>query len=228
MAARDLITSTQATAFAPPTASVDATQLATCITAASMAFEGMCGRRISKATYTAALHSGDRSNHGQLYLADPATGLRTGDILQVTALTEDGTSLAAGTVVSGWGTGVSSSTKVIVDRYTGVASRIYYSSGSVYGTAWAAGVANISFSYTAGYMPDPGGTPGTYDLAMPSDITQAVCELTWLLYREGFRSGIQSLSGVGASSQFTRDLSPFANTTIQAWVFDTYIRTLGP
>jgi hypothetical protein len=74
--------------------------------------------------------------------------------------------------------------------------------------SWARGVQNIQVSYTAGYA------------TLPESIKAVAKELAWLIYQQGRKTGLDSLSESGASRKLISALSWGAQLTInQAQVY---------
>ncbi len=210
MAARDITDLSTVKGAQQSTTGVDDVALAKCLTAASRAIDVRTGRRFKSASYN-QWHSGTRAaryenesesvDRAVLWLADPETRLTTLPVSAVTSVSENGTAL---TVVRLQQSSVlpTSGELAVVDDAQGTIIR---ASAATYGftpKAWQCGVANIRVVCTAGYDHDV-ATPN-----MPEEIAQACAELTWLLYQEGRRTGVEQMAAAGMDVRFIRFLPP--------------------
>lgn len=217
MAARDITDLSTIKGAQQSTTGADDVALQKCLTAASRAIEIRTGRRLKSASYN-QWHSGDRAvryqnesqcvDRAMLFLADPETRLATLPVSAVTSVTENGTAL---TVVrlQQVSTLPTSGELAVVDDAQG---RIIRASAATYGftpKAWQSGIANIRVVCTAGYDHDA-SNPN-----MPDEIVQVCAELTWLMYQEGRRTGVEQMAAAGMDVRFIRFLPPNSKTTLQ-------------
>lgn len=209
MSGRAITNTATVQAWAPITAS-NATVLLRCIDGASELLENWCGRRFRTAAYT-AYHSGGKARDGyqSLWLADPATGLATPNVTAVTSVTEDGSTLS----VVVMGTAVTAGTQGMCIARTGEVIRGSVSSNLFSKTAWSVGDANVYVSYTAGFS----SASDTTTYTMPMDIEHACIELSWLLYRESQRVGMDNLQVGGRSAGLRGRISPQVEDAIAQW-----------
>jgi hypothetical protein len=86
----------------------------------------------------------------------------------------------------------------IVDDRNGTIVRAEGTNAGFTAKAWERGSANIRIVCSAGYT----------DETMPQEIVRACCELAWLMYGEGRRSGLEQMAAAGMDVRFVRFLSP--------------------
>jgi hypothetical protein len=215
MGARAITDLDSVMSWAPSTQGVDDAVLERSLDSASALIEQYCGRRFTSADYNAR-HSGSLA-YGcyseRLALSDPDNGLATPNVTEITVLTEEGAVLATATL----------GTNTIVDGeyalYGAAGSTLYrgtVASNLVSFGPWYSGDGNILISYTAGYD----------STTMPAEIVQACIELTWLIYREGSRSGMSSRNASTGSASFARELSPAAQAALSFHIIEPMPRTL--
>lgn len=194
------------------------TVLQRCIDAASEIMERWCGRRFTSTAYANAYHSGSLARGCSLWLTDPATGLATPNVTAVTAIVEDGTTLS--TVLTG--TAATAGTGAVCIGRTGELIRVSVNGVSTPPTAWAAGVGNVVANYTAGFT----SAASTSGYTMPLEIEHACCELSWLLFREQNRVGLDSIQAAGRSVGLRGALSPISADAVDAWTVQIMRSTL--
>ena len=215
MGARAITDLDSVKSWAPSTQGVDDAVLERSLDAASALIEQFCGRRFVSADYTAR-HSGNLaySDGFLLTLADPDSGLLTPNVSAVDSLTEDGAIL---TVEQLGGTALTDAAQAVYMPLGPALARVSVSSGLLSQAAWSTGLGNIVIAYTAGYALE----------SVPAEIVQAAIELTWLLYREGSRSGMASRQASLGSASFFRELSPAAQSALSFHIEVTVPRTLA-
>lgn len=218
MSGRAITNTATVQAWAPIPAS-NQTVLQRCIDGASELIENWCGRRFRTASYQ-AWHSGGnaRSAYASLWLADPSTALATPNVTAVAGISEDGTTLSVVIV----GTAVTAGTQAMVIARTGELLRGSVSSGLFSRTPWSMGDANVYISYTAGFT----SAADTTTYTMPLDVEQACVELTWLLYRESQRVGLDNIQTGGRSAGLRGRISPQAEDAIMQWAIQIPRHTL--
>lgn len=195
------------------------TVLQRCIDAASELLERWCGRRFASTAYTNSYHSGLFARGCSLWLADPATGLATPNVTAVSSVVEDGTTLS--TVLAG--TAYTSGTGALCIGRTGELIRVSVNGSSLSRTAWAAAEANILASYTAGFT----SAASTSSYTMPLELEHACCELSWLLFREQNRVGLDNIQAAGRSAGLRGALSPISADAVDAWTVQVMRSTLA-
>jgi hypothetical protein len=94
---------------------------------------------------------------------------------------------------------------------SGCVIRASISGGVITRKAWLPGFSNIATVWQAGFMRD--GEKG----ATPADLVQACCELSWLMFREGARNGLETLIQQGVNVSFVRMLSPKAQQIVDSY-----------
>ena len=201
---------------APSTQGVDDAVLERSLDAASLLIEKLCNRRFYTATY-AARHSGSKAygdDSERLVLTDPDTGLLTPVVTAISSAKEDGTTLS--TTVSGVTT-ISNGEYAMYGALNPILYRMSVSGNILSPVNWATGEGNVLLAYTAGYS----------SATMPADIIQACVELTWLIYREGSRSGLNARNATSGSASFLRELSPTAQAAINNHTIEGVKRTLA-
>lgn len=214
---RAMVSLSDVLAWGPQTEGIDEEVMSRCIDAASELIEQMCSVRFVETDYT-AYHSGSKATGpwGEtLWLADPNNGMTTPHVTALTC-TEAGVEIPEYLIPNETTLPDSDCVLVGVDR--GTLHRANISSNCAAYKAWAAGYSNIYLSYTAGWSLD----------TMPDDIKHAAIELSRLIYREGFRVGVNSMSGVGASASYRTQLSGSSNQAIDFWTLYRNARTLAP
>lgn len=193
--------------------------LSRCIAAASDAIERYCRRRFLTADYDVR-HSGDKASRDKttLYLADnarmwatlPVTAVAGVEELSVGSLQVNRIPLGAGAFTAGEG--------VVIDDDRGTVQRVSVSSsGSPTPKCWEAGRWNIRLQYTAGYALD----------AMPEDLVQAAIDLSWLLYVNPPRAGVESMSTADAAAQFIESLPMHSQMALDGYRFARSPVTVG-
>ena len=214
---RAMVSLSDVLAWGPQTEGVDEEVMSRCIDAASELIEQMTGMRFLEADYVAQ-HSGNKATGGwaeTLWLADPVLGLATPNVTEVTLLTENDVVLE--TILIPSAVSIAAMDGALIDTHRGTAVRGEWSGGGLCHKSWTAGNSNITISYTAGWAQD----------AMPDDIKHAAIELSKFIYRDGFRVGVSSMAGGGASASYRLQLSAASNQALDFWT-RYYPRTLGP
>lgn len=183
-------------------------------------------RKILEASYT-AVHSGYLAlpdagytvdNSHRLYLADPDTGFALHPVSTITSLKEDGVTLTVVSVPTTAQPYATSAGAVLFER-SGILMRATIAS-SGYGwmpKQWSSGYGNIRVSCTAGFAV----------ANVPADLKEVARELTWLFYKEGSRSGMESMSESGSAIQFIRTLPNLMQRTLNLYSRRNYPRTLA-
>lgn len=218
MARRALVDRTTVLNWAPDSQGVDTSDLDRCIDAATWWIESQTGCLLSSNAIT-AWHSGSKAVPSAgpggaldtLYLEDPATGLVTRPVLASPAMTvtEDGDSITVQYVdaATSWTAGE----LALVDPIAGRVLRAYATSSSLTLKAWSPATGNIRLTYTAGYNTD------TTAPVVPPNLKQLAIEVSWLMYREGARNGLESLAETGVNLTFIRLLSPLAKSALESF-----------
>lgn len=186
-----------------------ATTLSRCIAAASASICRRTRRTWATANYVAA-HSGTRAAGPQLQLQDPATRLVTAPVTSVTSVSESGRVIPAVLLP----TLPSTDGDYAIVSPAGTATRVVVRGSVSNPVPWALGFANIAISYTAGYCVD--GSDETLP-ALPEDLRQVVIEAAWQMYREGSRTGLESVQDQSANLRFDRFLSPTAKQVLESY-----------
>jgi hypothetical protein len=188
----------------------DSVLLQRCIDAASEMIERECARRFTTATYTAVRHNGSDASGGRasLWLADPVTGLATPNVTSVALVTESGSTLSVALSSDAF----SAATQTVCVARTGELIRVSASANEFVRVPWVSGVSNVVVTYTAGFSSAP-----TSGYTMPLDLEQVCCELSWLLYRDKNRVGVESLQIGGRSVSLRGALSPQSVAALDAW-----------
>lgn len=179
--------------------------LETAMESACRMIEQHLNRRILQADYT-AIHGGwnaipfpgyPQGCKHVLCLADPDGLMRIGPVTAISSLTENGTALTIIKVPSGSQPYSTSAGAVLYEREGDLMRITVDSTGYDYvPTDWTGGFANIRVVCTAGWP----------IASVPDDLKECAREMTWILYKEGSRSGMESISDSGAAIQFIRTL----------------------
>ena len=203
--------------------------LETAMESACRMIEQHLNRRILEASYT-AIHSGSSAaphrDHGNpsalcsavLYLADPDSGLALANVSAITSLTEDGVSLTTVSVPGESQPYAAGSGAVLLSTPGKLLRAEIVSNG--YGwslQSWSPGYGNVRVVCTAGWPL----------ASVPDDLKECAREMTWIVYKEGSRSGMDSLSDGGSAIQFIRTLPHLMQRTLDLYSLRYTPRTLA-
>lgn len=224
--ARPLITLEYAQTHGAPNG-VDEQDLTRKINAASAWIERWCQRHFAPVSEAAdQIHSGERAHRirddesrcgSRLYLAAHDTGYYTAPVQSVGSVTEDGTAVTV--ITMPWSVTPSDTEyAALLDKRTGVLTRVSISGGELTPRAWASGFANIRV------LEVQAGAASIDDV--PDEIANSCAELVMIWYREGARAGIESINEGGGAATYSRLLMPETKRALESWSLRHGPRTL--
>lgn len=204
------------------------TLLESAMESACRMIEKHINRRVLTANYT-AIHSGSAAIRHEdfspccagrhvLYLADPEGEIALANVSAISALTEDGVTLTPIKVPSD-NHPYSTSAGAVLFEQSGKLLRATIASNGYGWTPreWSSGYGNIRIVCTAGWTLS----------AVPDDLKECAREMTWILYKEGSRSGMESMSESGSAIQFIRTLPHLMQRTLDLYSLRHTPRTLA-
>jgi len=192
------ITNADVTDWAPgPFTGLDADVLTACVEAACRAIEEFTGRLFTPTTGRVRYFDGDtaygKTQH--LLVLEPSDA----PVRTVTTVQENGSTLS---VASGY------STAQVLTRNLGLEEPCYLVRQDGHTTiAWAAGVQNIRVVYDCG----PADLASVHPVAI-----HAAKELSWLMFKEGRRTGVLATAKGGGGGTYLKDLPASTLRALQA------------